>query len=57
MARKRAKTTQDTRTVDIEDQYALDFWTQQLGVTELKLKAAVKIVGSAFPAVRRELKK
>ena len=54
---KRIKKNVDTRTVDIEDQHALDFWTQELAVTELKLRAAVKVVGTAFPAVKRELKK
>ncbi|MET3980416.1 hypothetical protein ABIB62_003017 [Mucilaginibacter sp. UYP25] len=57
MTKKRIKATADARTVDIEDQHAIDFWTKQLGVTELKLRAAVKVVGNAFPAVKRELKK
>lgn len=47
----------DTRTVDIDDAYTLDFWMKEFNVSEAKLKSAVLAVGSSAPDVKRELKK
>ena len=57
MERKLKPKGQDTRTVDIEDAYTLDFWAKEFGVSLEKLKAAVLIAGSSAPDVKRELKK
>ncbi len=47
----------DTRTIDIEDTYALEFWAKEFNVTREKVKAAVIAAGNAAPDVKRELKK
>jgi hypothetical protein len=47
----------DTRTVDTSDDYAVDYWMRELNTTKSKLLAAVNEVGSAFEAVKRQLKK
>jgi hypothetical protein len=47
----------DTRSVDIEDDYALEFWTKELNVSGHKLKAAVQAAGTSVPDIKRELKK
>ena len=57
MERKLKPKGQDTRTVDIEDAYTLDFWAKEFGVFLEKLTAAVLIAGSSAPDVKRELKK
>jgi hypothetical protein len=57
METKRKGMTADTRTVDTSDDYAVDYWTQELNTTKSKLLAAVAEVGDAFEAVKRQLKK
>jgi hypothetical protein len=57
MSRKIKASSNDARSIDMEDEYAVDFWTRELSVTETKLKAAVKLVGTSVIDVRRELKK
>jgi len=47
----------DTRSVDINDDYAVDYWTQELNTTKGKLLAAVAEVGDSFEAVKKQLKK
>lgn len=47
----------DTRTVDTSDDYAVDYWTQELNTTKVKLLAAVAEAGDSFEAVKRHLKK
>lgn len=47
----------DTRTVDVADDYAIDYWTQELNTTKGKLLAAVAEVGDSFEDVKRHLKK
>lgn len=47
----------DTRTVDVADDYAIDYWTQELNTTKSKLLAAVAEVGDSFEAVKKHLKK
>jgi hypothetical protein len=57
MERKLKPKAADTRTVDIEDAYALDFWAKEFNVSKEKLKVAVLAVGNNAPDVKRELKK
>lgn len=57
MERKLKPRGEDTRSVDIEDAYTLDFWARELDVSKAKLRAAVLAVGSAVRDVKRELKK
>jgi len=45
------------RTIDIDDDYAIEFWTSAFNVTQKKLRAAVLAVGTAANDVKRELKK
>jgi len=47
----------DTRSVDVEDDYALEFWTRELNVSMHKLKEAVQAAGTAVHDVKRELHK
>jgi hypothetical protein len=47
----------DTRTVDVADDYAIDYWTLELNTTKSKLLAAVAEVGDSFEDVKRHLKK
>jgi hypothetical protein len=51
------KSSDDTRSIDMDDEYAIDFWTRELSVTQTKLKAAVEAVGTSVADVRRELKR
>ncbi|MGZ3822874.1 MAG: DUF3606 domain-containing protein [Mucilaginibacter sp.] len=46
----------DTRSIDIDDSYALEFWTRELNVSPTKLKAIVMIAGTTAADVKRELK-
>jgi hypothetical protein len=57
MERKLKTSTADTRTIDIEDDYALDFWASMFGVSPEKLKAAVQVAGNSATAVKKILKK
>jgi hypothetical protein len=47
----------DTRTVDIDDAYTLNFCAKEFNVTKEKLKIAVLAAGTNAPDVKRELKK
>jgi len=57
MERKLKPRAEDTRTVDIDDAYTLDFWAREFNVSKEKLKAAVMAAGNSVPDVKRELKK
>jgi len=57
MDRKLKPKESDTRSINIHDDYALDFWARELNVSQKKLKAAVLLAGTAVPDVKRELKK
>lgn len=46
----------DTRSVDISDEYAVAYWTQELSTTNGKLLAAVAAVGTSFEAIKKQLK-
>ncbi|PJJ85002.1 DUF3606 domain-containing protein [Mucilaginibacter auburnensis] len=45
----------DERSIDIDDEYALEMWSRELNVTTAKLKAAIQAVGTAVDAVRKQL--
>jgi hypothetical protein len=57
MENKRKGPLADTRSVDTNDDYTVDYWTQELNTTKGKLLAAVAEVGDSFEAVKRQLKK
>ncbi|OKS88156.1 DUF3606 domain-containing protein [Mucilaginibacter polytrichastri] len=57
MNRKIKVNTPDTRSVDIDDAYALEFWAREFNVSQEKVKAAVLAAGTAALDVKRELKK
>ena len=57
MDRKLKPKGPDTRSINIHDDYALEFWARELNVSEKKLLEAVRIAGPAATDVKRELKK
>ena len=57
MENKRKSPAADTRSVDVVDDYTVDYWTHELKTTKSKLLAAVAEVGDNFEAVKRQLKK
>jgi hypothetical protein len=57
MDRKIKSSAPDTWTIDINDEYALEFWAREFNVTHSKLKAAILVAGEAAADVRRQLKK
>jgi hypothetical protein len=57
MNRKIKPHSADTRSVDIDDAYALEFWAREFNVSKKKIIAAVLAAGTAAPDVKRELKK
>jgi len=57
MVRKVKKAVPDTRSVDIHDAYALEFWAREFGVSQAKVKAAVMAAGREALNVKRELNK
>lgn len=57
MENKRKGPVADTRSVDMNDDYTVDYWIQELNTTKVKLLAAVAEVGDSFEAVKRQLKK
>jgi hypothetical protein len=57
MESKKKAVVVDGRTVDIADDYAIDYWTRELNTTKPKLLAAVAEVGEQFAEVKRYLRK
>ena len=57
MENKRKGSAPDTRSVDINDDYAVDYWILELNTTKGKLLAAVAEVGDSFEEVKRQLKR
>jgi hypothetical protein len=47
----------DSRRINMEEDYEVEYWTTILDVTRAKLKAAVNAVGTSAAAVRKYLKK
>jgi hypothetical protein len=56
MHRKLKPGGEDTRSIDIEDAYTLDFWAREFKVSKAKLKAAVGVAGNNVADVKRKLK-
>jgi hypothetical protein len=54
MTGKAKKSSCDNRSVDIEDQYAIEFWAKEFGVTQAGLKAVVLVAGTGLPDVMDE---
>jgi hypothetical protein len=48
---------EDPRKININQDWEVKEWTKQLGVSEEKLKAAVKAVGPLVTDVKKHLKK
>ncbi|RFZ90086.1 DUF3606 domain-containing protein [Mucilaginibacter conchicola] len=57
MNRRNKKLIPDDRTVDVDDPYALEFWSQEFKVSQAKINAAVNAAGTSAPDVKRQLKK
>src|SRR5262245_42217452 len=47
--------SQDRSKINMEQEHEIRYWTQELGVSEAMLNAAVAKVGNSVEAVRREL--
>ena len=47
--------SQDRSKISMEQEHEIRYWTQELGVSEAALTAAVAKVGNSADAVRREL--
>ncbi|OOQ56592.1 DUF3606 domain-containing protein [Mucilaginibacter pedocola] len=56
MNRRFRISTTDERSIDIEDEYALEMWSRELNVTTARLKAAIEVAGTAVADVRKQLK-
>jgi len=56
MANDRMKRgAQDRSQISLDQEHEIRYWTQELGVSEAALTAAVAKVGNSVEAVRREL--
>ncbi|WP_151732720.1 MULTISPECIES: DUF3606 domain-containing protein [Acinetobacter] len=51
------KQPQDPKKINIHEQWELDYWTKKFGVSEAKLKEAVKAVGVQVSDVKKYLGK
>jgi len=47
----------DRDRINVHENYEVEYWTKELGVSKEELIAAVKAVGTAADAVREHLKK
>jgi hypothetical protein len=45
----------DPHVIDLNQDTDIDYWTRELGVTELELQLAIKTVGTSVDKVRRHL--
>jgi len=57
MNRKLNKPIADNRSIDIDDEYAVELWMKELNVSHARLKAAVRIAGTGVLDVKRQLTK
>lgn len=48
---------QDRTKINVHEQWEINWWTKDLGVSEAQLRAAVQAVGVSVAAVRRYLGK
>lgn len=51
------KTSGNPAEINVQDRTETDYWTEKLGVTRVKLKAAVNAAGPSAKAVEAYLKK
>ena len=51
------KGQQDRSRINLSERYEVDYWTKKFGVSESKLEAAAKSMGSSASAVEEHLKK
>lgn len=51
------KQPEDPKKINVHEQWELKYWTNKFGVTEAKLKEAVKAVGVQVSDVEKYLKK
>lgn len=51
----RAQGPHDPKVVDLNHDWEIDYWTRELGVTEVELRLAVKTVGTSVDKVRKHL--
>ena len=49
--------TPDSKTINLNEDYEVIYWTKQLGVSKEDLTAAVNAVGKSVEAVKAYLKK
>jgi hypothetical protein len=54
---KEKKDFRDRDRININEDYEVQYWSEYFGVTEQKLKEAVKAVGPMVVKVRKELHK
>jgi hypothetical protein len=47
----------DSKLINVNENYEVEYWTKELGITKDKLKEAVTAVGTSAAAVREYLKK
>lgn len=45
----------DPRIINLDHGWELDYWTRELGVTEVELQAAIRSVGNSTEKVRKHL--
>lgn len=45
----------DPQIVNLDHDWEIDYWTRELGVTEMELELAVKTVGNSTEKVRKHL--
>jgi len=51
------KRPQDSSKISLTESWEINYWCKELGISEAKLKEAVKAVGHSTPAVRKYLGK
>jgi hypothetical protein len=49
--------TPDSKTINLNEDYEVAYWTKELGVSKAKLAEAVAAVGKSAAAVRKHLNK
>ncbi|QEC74732.1 DUF3606 domain-containing protein [Mucilaginibacter ginsenosidivorax] len=47
----------DSKFINVNEDYEVEYWTKELGVSKEELKAAVKAGGTSVAAVRKHLSK
>lgn len=48
---------QDASKINVHEDWELEYWSKELGVSKEKIREAVKVVGTSAAAVRRYLGK